>query len=299
MRQPDLACDICRDLIPLVRDGVASEASRRAVEQHLAGCAALPGGLAGGGSAPAGRPPCAAPPAAAGAPVDGRSACGRAGVGAGVFRLRRRIALEHPGDAGAGGRCSGFSAAATRRLLPLGTAAVIGLFNLVELWAVSLRNAYDVPAALWNNAGYALIIAVFCLLLLRAGDAGRRADPVRICPPPPPCRTSRRQKKGRIAMKNETAAAPPYAPPPGRCGRHPAGSVAGAVCRLDAGNPLSRTYSVRHAVDYANETWPRPGLPGGRSPVYPRLVLSGHGAVLRQPGYPLQRLGELRRGHLH
>ncbi len=36
----DLPCDICRDLLPLVRDGVASEASRRAVEEHVAQCEA-------------------------------------------------------------------------------------------------------------------------------------------------------------------------------------------------------------------------------------------------------------------
>ncbi len=36
----DLPCDICRDLLPLVRDGVASEASRRAVEEHAAHCEA-------------------------------------------------------------------------------------------------------------------------------------------------------------------------------------------------------------------------------------------------------------------
>lgn len=36
----DLPCDICRDLLPLVRDGVASEASRRAVEEHVAHCEA-------------------------------------------------------------------------------------------------------------------------------------------------------------------------------------------------------------------------------------------------------------------
>ena len=36
----DLPCDICRDLLPLVRDGVASEASRRAVEDHVAHCEA-------------------------------------------------------------------------------------------------------------------------------------------------------------------------------------------------------------------------------------------------------------------
>lgn len=36
----DLPCGICRDLLPLVRDGVASEASRRAVEDHVAHCEA-------------------------------------------------------------------------------------------------------------------------------------------------------------------------------------------------------------------------------------------------------------------
>lgn len=36
----DLPCDICRDLLPLVRDGVASEESRRAVEEHVAHCEA-------------------------------------------------------------------------------------------------------------------------------------------------------------------------------------------------------------------------------------------------------------------
>lgn len=36
----DLPCDICRDLLPLVRDGVAGEASRRAVEDHVAHCEA-------------------------------------------------------------------------------------------------------------------------------------------------------------------------------------------------------------------------------------------------------------------
>lgn len=39
-RKQDLPCEICRDLLPLVRDGVASEASRRAVEEHLAHCEA-------------------------------------------------------------------------------------------------------------------------------------------------------------------------------------------------------------------------------------------------------------------
>lgn len=39
-REHDLPCDICRDLLPLVRDGVASEASRRAVEEHVAHCEA-------------------------------------------------------------------------------------------------------------------------------------------------------------------------------------------------------------------------------------------------------------------
>ena len=36
----DLPCDICRDLLPLVRDGVASEASCRAVEEHVTHCEA-------------------------------------------------------------------------------------------------------------------------------------------------------------------------------------------------------------------------------------------------------------------
>ena len=39
-REHDLPCDICRDLLPLVRDGVASEASCRAVEKHVAHCEA-------------------------------------------------------------------------------------------------------------------------------------------------------------------------------------------------------------------------------------------------------------------
>ena len=36
----DLPCEVCRDLMPLVQDGVASAASRRLVEQHTAHCAA-------------------------------------------------------------------------------------------------------------------------------------------------------------------------------------------------------------------------------------------------------------------
>ena len=35
-----ISCGICMDLIPLVRDGVAGEESRKAVEQHTASCAA-------------------------------------------------------------------------------------------------------------------------------------------------------------------------------------------------------------------------------------------------------------------
>lgn len=34
----EISCAICADLLPLVEDGVASEDSRRAVEQHLAHC---------------------------------------------------------------------------------------------------------------------------------------------------------------------------------------------------------------------------------------------------------------------
>ena len=35
----ELTCDICRDLIPLVVDGVASEESEAAVKEHVAACA--------------------------------------------------------------------------------------------------------------------------------------------------------------------------------------------------------------------------------------------------------------------
>ena len=35
----ELTCDICRDLIPLVVDGVASEESEAAVKEHVAVCA--------------------------------------------------------------------------------------------------------------------------------------------------------------------------------------------------------------------------------------------------------------------
>lgn len=33
-----ITCDICLDLIPLVKDGIASEGSRQAVEEHLKTC---------------------------------------------------------------------------------------------------------------------------------------------------------------------------------------------------------------------------------------------------------------------
>ena len=36
----EISCDICRDLLPLVQDGVASEDSRAAVEAHLRSCPA-------------------------------------------------------------------------------------------------------------------------------------------------------------------------------------------------------------------------------------------------------------------
>ncbi len=45
----DIPCGLCMDLIPLVRDGIASEESRQAVERHIqscAACAALYGGEA-------------------------------------------------------------------------------------------------------------------------------------------------------------------------------------------------------------------------------------------------------------
>lgn len=34
----EITCGLCMDLIPLVKDGVASEDSRRAVERHIASC---------------------------------------------------------------------------------------------------------------------------------------------------------------------------------------------------------------------------------------------------------------------
>lgn len=35
----EMTCDICMDLIPLVQDGIASEDSRKAVEEHVKHCA--------------------------------------------------------------------------------------------------------------------------------------------------------------------------------------------------------------------------------------------------------------------
>ena len=34
----EITCDMCMDLLPLVKDGIASEDSREAVEQHICGC---------------------------------------------------------------------------------------------------------------------------------------------------------------------------------------------------------------------------------------------------------------------
>ena len=34
----DITCDVCRDLMPLVKDGIASADSRLAVERHLESC---------------------------------------------------------------------------------------------------------------------------------------------------------------------------------------------------------------------------------------------------------------------
>lgn len=55
-----ISCGVCRDLLPLVEDGVACEDSRRLVEEHLASCPSC-GALAGS-------PPLAEPAA----PDDGR-----------------------------------------------------------------------------------------------------------------------------------------------------------------------------------------------------------------------------------
>lgn len=35
----EISCEMCQDLLPLVRDGVASEASQKAVKRHLESCA--------------------------------------------------------------------------------------------------------------------------------------------------------------------------------------------------------------------------------------------------------------------
>ena len=51
---PDLPCDACRDLIPLVQDGAASEISGRLVAQHIARCPACRAFWQSG--APANRP---------------------------------------------------------------------------------------------------------------------------------------------------------------------------------------------------------------------------------------------------
>ncbi|MPN13808.1 hypothetical protein SDC9_161134 [bioreactor metagenome] len=40
MKLPEISCEVCMDLIPLVQDGVASEDSTALVEQHIATCAA-------------------------------------------------------------------------------------------------------------------------------------------------------------------------------------------------------------------------------------------------------------------
>ena len=40
MNEDMIPCEVCRDLMPLVQDEVASEQSRRLVEAHLEGCAA-------------------------------------------------------------------------------------------------------------------------------------------------------------------------------------------------------------------------------------------------------------------
>ncbi len=36
----DITCDVCMDLLPLVQDGIASEDSKRLVEEHIKNCSA-------------------------------------------------------------------------------------------------------------------------------------------------------------------------------------------------------------------------------------------------------------------
>ena len=47
-----ISCDICMDLIPLVRDGIASEDSRAAVEEHIKDCAVCRAAFEEGSPAP-------------------------------------------------------------------------------------------------------------------------------------------------------------------------------------------------------------------------------------------------------
>lgn len=168
MNNRDLPCDVCRDLMPLVRDGVASDASRRMVERHLAGCPACQAIWRGE------EPP----------PPDDRRILGR---------IQSRVRLWMGGVLAAGlllgllfssygeglpwnavvmpvlGVLFCFFGGRYRLLLPSGTAVLVFLFNLALLWSDSWRNAYDVGGAFLQNAVYALLIGGFCLVLCSLG----------------------------------------------------------------------------------------------------------------------------------
>lgn len=168
MNNQNLSCDVCRDLMPLVRDGVASDGSRAAVERHLTQCPACRAIWRGE------EPP----------PPNDRRVLGR---------IRSRVRLWMGGVLAAGmlmgllfstsgdslpwnavvmpvlGVLFWFFGGRYRPLLLPGTAVLIFLFNLAQLWSDSLRNAYDLGGALLQNTGYALMIGGFCLVLCGLG----------------------------------------------------------------------------------------------------------------------------------
>lgn len=134
----DLPCDICRDLLPLVRDGVASEASCRAVEEHVAHCEACR--ALWGEEAP--------PP-----PLHRERVLGR---------IRRRL-YAWQGAMTAAGLILGMALASTGEragynilLLPVLGAAVQWLSPRRARWLPLLVWGLITAVTLWPNAGYLL-----------------------------------------------------------------------------------------------------------------------------------------------
>lgn len=160
----DLPCGVCRDLIPLVRDGVACADTCRLVAQHVAHCAACRVFLEADGPLPA-------------APEPARILPG----------LRRRLRLWMLGVTAVGlllgmllmvngdsapyntivmpllGALLWLFGGRHRRLLPLGVGGLYFAVLLVRFWAGSLGNASDLAGALATNALDALWIAALHL----------------------------------------------------------------------------------------------------------------------------------------